>query len=118
MHGELQLMEVKTKFSKKVMKLRKELGWSQTDVARRAGCTSATISIIEKGERKPSLAMASRIDKAFNIPVSQLTDEEKITSSEYSDKFYLRFAEIDDLSKPDQKFIMDMVKKLKKESKK
>lgn len=119
MHGELQLMEVKSKFAKKITKLRKEKGWTQSEVARRAGCTSASISIIEKGTRRPSLAMASRIAKAFKIPVSQLTDEVKISSiNKYSDNFYLKFAEIDDLSAADQKIIMAMVKKLKRDSKK
>jgi len=41
--------EIKKLFGEKVRKARKELGWSQADLAERFGCNQKTISNIERG---------------------------------------------------------------------
>ncbi|NYT25048.1 helix-turn-helix transcriptional regulator [Alcaligenaceae bacterium] len=49
---------------------RQAYGWSSQQLARRAGLSQACISSIETGRRaSPSLMTASRIAKAFGMPL-------------------------------------------------
>lgn len=43
-------------------------GWSQEDLASRVGATRQTILAIEAGKYAPSLELAFRIARAFDVP--------------------------------------------------
>jgi transcriptional regulator with XRE-family HTH domain len=51
---------------------RKERGWSQRELARRAGCSEGLISTIESGYRQASLMVAIRIAEALGVGVKAL----------------------------------------------
>lgn len=58
--------------------LRAEKGWTQADLAERAGVTRKTINTVEGGIFTPSTVLALRIARVFELPVEQvfrLTDE-------------------------------------------
>lgn len=58
--------------------LRTEAGLTQREVAERCGVARQTISNIELGFTKPSVDLAKRIAKEFNVDWPILFDEEVI----------------------------------------
>jgi transcriptional regulator with XRE-family HTH domain len=47
-------------------------GETQTDLARRVGCSQAVISRVAAGLQAPSFRLALRISKAARVPVASL----------------------------------------------
>ena len=61
------------KFGEKLRKLRKQKGWSQRDLAKRAGVSRGYLSVIES-KRPPDVTVdvIQKLAKAFRIPISDL----------------------------------------------
>ncbi len=58
---------------KMLRSLRKQEGWSQADLAKKAKVSQAYIAKLETGVKKnPSLATLKRIAKALGVPVEDL----------------------------------------------
>jgi transcriptional regulator with XRE-family HTH domain len=55
-----------------VRRLRKERGWSQTDLAAETRVEQAAISLIENGRANPTLLMLESIAKALGIAFMEL----------------------------------------------
>ncbi|MEU4690944.1 helix-turn-helix transcriptional regulator [Actinoplanes sp. NPDC023714] len=51
---------------------RAERGWTQADLARRAGVSRQTINAIETGKFDPSLPLAFRLAKLFEQRIEEL----------------------------------------------
>jgi putative transcriptional regulator len=58
--------------------LRTERNWTQADLALRAGVSRQTINAIEKGKFDPSLPLAFRLARLFDLRIEEvfLADEE------------------------------------------
>lgn len=57
--------------------LRAERAWTQADLAQLAGVSRQTINAIEKGKFDPSLPLAFRLAKLFDMTIEQVfVDEE------------------------------------------
>ena len=98
---------------KLIKKLRLECNWSQCELARRSGITSAAISTIEKGNRNLSLGVAKAIALALNISLDELAGIKKILNKAKNEKIFIRrFKKIGDLSKLDQNIICILVSRL------
>lgn len=52
--------------------LRTERNWTQADLAQRVGVSRQTINAIEKGKFDPSLPLAFRLAKLFNLTVEEI----------------------------------------------
>jgi putative transcriptional regulator len=52
--------------------LRAERDWTQSDLADRVDVSRQTINAIEKGKFDPSLPVAFRIAKAFDLTIEQV----------------------------------------------
>jgi putative transcriptional regulator len=52
--------------------LRAERDWTQSDLADRVNVSRQTINAIEKGKFDPSLPVAFRIAKAFDLTIEQV----------------------------------------------
>ena len=59
-------------FSDTLLMLRKKSGLSQKQLADAIGVSQASVNYWEKGERTPSIDMAQKIAKYFNIQISEL----------------------------------------------
>ena len=65
-------------FAEAIREKRVELGWSQADVAKLAGCGNSAVADIERGDRSPSLAMAARLAAALRLRTRLAEYAEKI----------------------------------------
>lgn len=52
--------------------LRAEMGWSQADLAEKAGVSRQTINAIETGKYEPSLSLAFRLAELFARPIEAI----------------------------------------------
>jgi putative transcriptional regulator len=52
--------------------LRAERDWSQADLAQHAGVSRQTINAIEKGKFDPSLPLAFRLARLFNLKIEEI----------------------------------------------
>jgi len=55
-----------------VRRTRKNLGWTQDDLAGEAGVEQAAVSLIENGRANPTLLMLENIASALNVGFSEL----------------------------------------------
>jgi transcriptional regulator with XRE-family HTH domain len=98
--------------SKNIIKYRKQYGWSQSELARKAGVTSAAISKLEDGKRNPSLPVLFKICEAFNIPAMALVDMkvDENCVKDVTNIFYTKWRDIENLSEDAQKLIQLLIK--------
>jgi transcriptional regulator with XRE-family HTH domain len=59
-------------FGDKVRLLRKDLGFSQEDLADKAGLHRTYIGMIERGEKNITLTNVEKISKALGVEISEL----------------------------------------------
>jgi putative transcriptional regulator len=58
--------------------LRAEQEWSQADVADKLGIARQTVNALETGKYAPSLPLAFKISKLFQLPVEQIFDPDSV----------------------------------------
>jgi putative transcriptional regulator len=56
--------------------LRAERDWSQGELAERLGVSRQSVNAIETGKYDPSLPLAFRIARLFELPIDQIFDDE------------------------------------------
>jgi putative transcriptional regulator len=59
--------------------LRAERDWTQADLADRLEVSRQTVNAIEKGKYDPSLPLAFRISRLFEMPIEEIFDPEERT---------------------------------------
>lgn len=91
---------------------RKIVGWSQAELSRRAGVTSAAICQIELGDRCPSIPVLQKLAKALKTTLALLVDEENYRSDKEIDIFYRKFSILESLIEKDQVLILDIAERL------
>lgn len=89
----------------KVKDLREKNYFSQRELSRRMGCTSAAISVIEKGGRMPSAALLKKFSDVFNISVEDLLNTKKPKEKVEVDSFYIKWKFLDSLNEKDKDII-------------
>ena len=57
--------------------LRAERGWTQADLADRLEVSRQSINAIETGKYDPSLPLAFKIARIFNLPIEQIFDADQ-----------------------------------------
>ncbi|MGP3969892.1 helix-turn-helix transcriptional regulator [Streptomyces sp. 6N223] len=56
----------------RITDLRAERGWTQAELAQRTGVSRQTINAIETGKFDPSLPLAFRLAKLFDLRIEEL----------------------------------------------
>lgn len=64
--------DILSQFAKNVRELRKAKGWSQEELAKRAGLHRTYIGSIERSKRDVSLISVEKLAKAFDVPMEYL----------------------------------------------
>ena len=109
-----QSAQSKKYISIKIKALRGDSGWSQSKLAEKAGITASAVSMIESGQRAPSLVVIRKISDALKVSVSELTGEStQEETNQHAQAFFRQFGDINDLDPSDQKIILDLAKSLK-----
>ncbi len=55
--------------------LRAERGWSQADLAQKLGVSRQSVNAIETGRFDPSLPLAFKLSKLFELPIEAIFSE-------------------------------------------
>ncbi|HEV2135993.1 MAG TPA: helix-turn-helix transcriptional regulator [Terracidiphilus sp.] len=58
--------------------LRAERDWSQADLAERLEVSRQSVNAIETGKFDPSLPLAFRLARLFELPIEQIFSEEEL----------------------------------------
>lgn len=61
--------------------LRAEKDWTQAELADRLKVSRQTVNAIEKGKYDPSLSLAFKISRVFNMPIEKVFVDEETTIS-------------------------------------
>jgi len=100
-------------FSERLKQLRLKRKLSQQELADRLGIANSTVSMYERGERKPDLEMLELIGDFFNVDIDYLLGKES-GSTYYLDPEVAEMAqELHD--RPEMKILFDASRKLSKE---
>ena len=100
--------EEKTTFGSRLKEKRLEKGWSQYQLAARAGCTNSTISCLEsRPEQKPKLATVEGLATALGWAIQDARrsagypeSDDNLTPLEVEDDFRLALHGFNGLSEP------------------
>jgi len=57
--------------------LRAERSWTQNDLARALDVSRQTVNAIETGKYDPSLPLAFKISRLFNLPIEDIFNDEQ-----------------------------------------
>ena len=76
-------MEISKRVGLLVRAHRKALGWSQEELAHRAGLHRTFVSSIERGTKNATIASLHNVAKAMGLTVSELLDG--LTQSDHED---------------------------------
>ena len=88
------------KIAKIISDLRKEKGWSQTDLANESGVSREIIGKYERGEATPSVDFAKRIADALGVSLDFLVGEG--TTAKFDKKTLKRIQDIEQLKEDDK----------------
>lgn len=66
-------MDVRARLTRNMQALRRSKGWSQEELADRAGLHRTYISGVERGVRNPTLTVLDRIATALGVGIGDLT---------------------------------------------
>ena len=65
-------MDIKKKFGARLRKLREAQGWSQEELADRAGLHRTYISSVERAVRNPTITVLAKIAAALGVSLGEL----------------------------------------------
>lgn len=101
----------------KILRLRKEHGWSQQQLAKMIGTSGPIIGRYERGEMVPSVEVAKKLADTFDITLDFLVDDTgKLT--EIKDKAMLaRLTDIEHLDQEDKNTIIHVIDSLLRDAK-
>ena len=103
--------------SNKIKELRDECNWSQSKLANEAGITASAISMIESGQRTPSLIVIRKICDALKVSVSELTGESSQDEiAQDAQVFFREFGTLKHLNESDRKMILEFAGRLAEKS--
>lgn len=93
--------------AKIIADLRKQKGWSQTELATESGVSREIIGKYERGEAVPSIEFAKRIADAFGVSLDYLAGEGKL--SKLDKKTVKRMQDIESLKDDDKNHLFAIV---------
>ena len=68
-------MDIRKRFGAAVQRLRNEKGWSQEELADRAGLHRTYVSGVERGVRNPTLSVLEKLAGALDLRLGALLDQ-------------------------------------------
>ena len=93
--------------AKIITELRKEKGWSQTDLAKESNVSREIIGKYERGEAVPSVDFAKRIADALGVSLDYLVGEG--VNASFDKKTLTRLQEIESLQEKDREHVLALL---------
>lgn len=101
----------------KIVRLRKEKGWSQQFLAQKIGTSGPIIGRYERGEMVPSVEVAKKLADVFGVTLDYLVDDTGKVA-EIKDKSMLnRLTDLEQLDQDDRKTIIHVLDSLIRDAK-
>lgn len=101
----------------KIIKLRKEKGWSQSELAKRVGTSGPIIGRYERDEMVPSVEVAKKLADAFSTTLDYLVAESGRPGEIKDQTLLRRIVEIEQLEQEDKKTILLVIDSLLRDAK-
>jgi transcriptional regulator with XRE-family HTH domain len=100
-------------FGRRLLTLRKQKGWSQPELGKKAGTSGAIIGRYERSEITPSIEVASKLANAFGVTLDYLVDSQEGLPDILRDQRMLgRWQAIDALESDEQERILSVLDSL------
>ena len=80
---------VETNQVERIVMLRNKHGISQSELARRTGLSRSAISLLEKGDREPTLKTAILLSDAFGVSLDVFAGRKEYPTNEYTARIEL-----------------------------
>ncbi len=96
-------------FGRKISALRKDKKWSQEKLAEKIGTSSAMVSKYERGDINPSIEVAKKVSRSFEVSLDYLIDEEEGMSPFQDKKMVERLTRIQNLPDIEKEHILATV---------
>ena len=104
--------------SSNIKRIRNDAGWSQADLAKNSGVSPAAISLIEKGDRIPSLVVTRKLASALKVSEAEITgaleqNTQKIHKEAHA--FFRDYGDLADLNEADKEIVLGLIKRFKEQ---
>lgn len=96
-------------FSQRILKLRRERGWSQGDVAQKIGTSGAIIGRYERGEMTPSIEVARKLADTFSVTVDYLVTDHEMPMALKDREMIERWTALEELAAEDRERILYVI---------
>ena len=93
--------------NKKIIELRKEKGWTQTDLAKAVGVSRDIIGKYERGEHSPSIEITTKLAESLEVSVDYLLGKERF--GKYDKEAVKRLEGIQKMDPGTQKKLFDII---------
>ncbi len=104
--------------SSNIKRIRTDAGWSQADLAKNSGVSPAAISLIEKGDRIPSLVVTRKLASALKVTEAEITGSVEQNSQEINKEahaFFRDYGDLADLNEADKEIVLGLIKRFKEQ---
>ncbi len=95
------------KIGDRIAQLRKQKGWSQTELAKKINASREAIGKYERNEAVPSVETAKKIADAFEVALDYMVDES--TNPTFDKKTVKRFQDIQSLAAEDKAHVFALL---------
>ena len=99
-------------FGNKVLQLRKEKNWSQTELGKEIKTSAAMVGKYERNEINPSIEVAKKLSETFSVTIDYLINDSGENDIFKDIAMVERFQKIDNLSEEDKShaiFLIDAI---------
>ncbi len=109
-----------TAIKQRISAEREKMGWTQAQLAKKAGITPAAVCQIEKGDRTPTIPVLYRIAQVLRVSLDYLAgqkDSVELKDALQNQDMKIFFRKYRNLDKEDRRFIEKYVKAMSKQKK-
>lgn len=104
-------------FAAKLLRLRRERGWSQPEVGKLIGTSGAIVGRYERGEITPSIEVARKLADAFGVTVDFLVSDRELPEILKDREMLARWKALGEVPETDRQRILYLVDGLIRDAK-
>ena len=99
------------KLGHNIKNLRKQKGWTQSDLAQKMGCTQGIITAYENNLKQPSVDKIALLAKVFGVSIDELLGQTdiKVAAPPKNPKLWKKFELLERLPQQDKRMVFKMI---------